>query len=74
MNISREEPTAAGTYVTYTNDLEMYVPFAKRILLLWIPNEGWYDLSSPPVRYTHKVHGHLGPLPRLLINERKPDE
>jgi hypothetical protein len=53
-------------YVAYV-DPDMDVPYAKKLLLMWIDGQWGYPGSS--ANYRGPVYGYIGPLPAMRLEE-----
>ena len=61
-----ELPTGPGLYVAYVNP-EYTVPFAKRMLLMYLGDKWSYPLSSE--NYRGVIYACIGPLPALRFED-----
>ena len=61
-----EKPRRSGMYVAWVND-EYIKNHTKRVLLMFIVEEGRWSYPSSTVNYRDHVYAWLGPLPVIKL-------
>lgn len=68
MEVREGNPPINGMYVAYV-DPDMRIPFAKKMLLMWIDGQWGYPGSF--AHYRGPVYGYIGPLPAMRLIDQE---